>query len=131
MIYCFIQCYLSYSTSDNVTAPISRVLIGRHWRHHHAITQLENVCQPNIRRSKKLGFQLSHKHPLAIFIHLVIFLAVCWEIWHVHLFEKFIFDLTEWPLLDDKIYQSSTSSNRIILSISAKNKVCISLIWRK
>ena len=131
MIYCFIQCYFPYSTSDNVTARISRVLIGRHWRHHHVITQIENGCLPNVRRGEKLGFQLSHKHPLKIFIHLVIFLAVCWEIWQVHLFEKFIFDLTEWLLLDDKTYQSSASSNRIILSISAKSKVCISLIWRK
>ena len=70
---------------------------------------------------------------LVIFIHLVIFLTVCWEIWQVHLYEKFtlIFDLTEWLLLDDKIYQSSTSSNRINLSSGAKSKVCLSLIWRK
>ena len=33
------------------------------WRHHHAVTCLENVCQSNIRRSKNLGFHLSHKHP--------------------------------------------------------------------
>ena len=32
------------------------------WRHHRAVTRLENVRQSNIRRGKKLGFQLSHKH---------------------------------------------------------------------
>ena len=52
---------------------------------------------------------------------LVIFLAVCWEIWQLHLFDKFtsIFDLIEWLLLDDEIYQPSSSSNRINLSSSA------------
>ena len=35
-----------------------------HWRHHRAVTRIENVRQSNIRRGKKLGFQLSHKHPL-------------------------------------------------------------------
>ena len=35
-----------------------------HWRHHHAVTRLENVRQSNIRRGKRLGFQLSLKHPL-------------------------------------------------------------------
>ena len=34
-----------------------------HWRHHRAVTHLENVLQSNIRRGKKLGFQLLHKHP--------------------------------------------------------------------
>ena len=34
------------------------------WRHHRAVTRLENVRQSNIRRGKKLGVQLSHKHPL-------------------------------------------------------------------
>ena len=33
------------------------------WRHHRAVVRLENVRQSNIRRCKKLGFQLSHKHP--------------------------------------------------------------------
>ena len=33
------------------------------WRHQRAVTCLENVRQSNIRRGKKLGFQLSHKHP--------------------------------------------------------------------
>ena len=37
-----------------------------HWRHHRAATCLENVRQPNIRRGKKLGFQLSHKHPVQV-----------------------------------------------------------------
>ena len=35
-----------------------------HWRHHRDVTRLENVRQSSIRRGKKLGFQLSHKHPL-------------------------------------------------------------------
>ena len=35
-----------------------------HWRHHGAVTRLENVRQSSIRRGKKLGFQLSPKHPL-------------------------------------------------------------------
>ena len=30
-----------------------------HWRHHRAVSRLENVCQSSIRRGKKLGFQLS------------------------------------------------------------------------
>ena len=34
------------------------------WRHNRAVTHLENVRQWNIRRGKRLGFQLSHKHPL-------------------------------------------------------------------
>ena len=33
-----------------------------HW-HHRAITHLENVCQLNIKRGKKLSFQLSHRQP--------------------------------------------------------------------
>ena len=33
------------------------------WRHQLAVTHLENVRQSNLRRGKKLGFQLSHKHP--------------------------------------------------------------------
>ena len=35
-----------------------------HWRHHRDVTYIEYVRQPNIRRGKKLGFQLSHKHAL-------------------------------------------------------------------
>ena len=35
-----------------------------HWRHHRAVSRLENVRQSSIRRGKKLDFQLSHKHPL-------------------------------------------------------------------
>ena len=34
------------------------------WRNHRAVTHLEDVRQSNVRRGKKLGFQLSHKHPL-------------------------------------------------------------------
>ena len=33
------------------------------WRHHRAVTRLENVRQSNIRRGKKLGVQFSQKHP--------------------------------------------------------------------
>ena len=36
------------------------------WRQHRAVTHLENVRQSNTRRDKKLGFQLSHKHPLIL-----------------------------------------------------------------
>ena len=36
------------------------------WRHHRAVTRLESVRQSNIRRSKKLGVQLSYKHLLFI-----------------------------------------------------------------
>ena len=35
-----------------------------HWHHRRAVTLLENICQLNIIRDKKLGFQLSHTHPL-------------------------------------------------------------------
>ena len=34
-----------------------------HWRHRRAVTCLENVNQLNIRRGKKLGFQLPHRQP--------------------------------------------------------------------
>ena len=34
------------------------------WRQHRGVTHLENVRQSNIRRGKKLGVQLSLKHPL-------------------------------------------------------------------
>ena len=37
-----------------------------HWRHQLAVTCLENVRQSNIRRGKKLGFQLSRRHPRII-----------------------------------------------------------------
>ena len=37
------------------------------WRRRGAVTRLENVHQSNIRRSKKLGFQFSHKHPRFIY----------------------------------------------------------------
>ena len=33
------------------------------WRHQRVVTRLENVCQLDIRRSKKLDFQLSHRKP--------------------------------------------------------------------
>ena len=58
----------TYSPSCNLTPPISRVLIDQHWifcsrRHQRAVTRLENVRQLNIRRGKKLGFELSHRQP--------------------------------------------------------------------
>ena len=58
----------TYSTSDNVTPPMSGFLIGQNlifcwWRHQCAITRVENVCQSNIKRDKNLGFQLSQRHP--------------------------------------------------------------------
>ena len=64
----YLKTSLPYSTPDNETRSISRVLIGQHWlfaewRHHRAVTCLENVRQSNIRTGKKLGVQLSHKHP--------------------------------------------------------------------
>ena len=58
----------TYSTSDNVTPPISRVLIVRHltfcwWCHQCAVTRLENVRQSNIRRGKKAGFSIVTQTP--------------------------------------------------------------------
>ena len=38
------------------------------WRHQRAVTCVENVRQLNIRRGKKLGFQLSNKQPLGLFL---------------------------------------------------------------
>ena len=38
------------------------------WRQQRAVTCLENVRQLNIRRGKKLGFQLSNKQPLRLFL---------------------------------------------------------------
>ena len=35
-----------------------------HWRHQRAVTHLKNVRQLNIRRDKKLRFQLSRRQPL-------------------------------------------------------------------
>ena len=51
--------YFSYSMSDNETPPISWIDTWSFadWRHHRAVTCLENVSQWNIRRDKKLGFQ--------------------------------------------------------------------------
>ena len=65
--WCLAKLTLSYSTSDNETPPTSWVLIGRPlifcWlTSPRAVTRLENVRQSNI-RGKKMGFQLSHKHP--------------------------------------------------------------------
>ena len=62
---------VSYSSSYNLTPPISRVLIGQpsffpHRRHQRAVTHFENVRQLNIRRDKMLGFQLLHRHPRII-----------------------------------------------------------------
>ena len=38
--------------------------IFAHWRHQRTVTRLENERQLKIRRGKKLGFQLSEKHPI-------------------------------------------------------------------
>ena len=59
----------TYSPLYNLTSPISRVLIGEHLifcsqRHQRAVTRVKNVRQLNIRRGKKLGFQLLHRQPL-------------------------------------------------------------------
>ena len=37
-----------------------------HWIHQHAVIRLKNVRQLNIRRGKKLSFQLPHGQPPAI-----------------------------------------------------------------
>ena len=61
------MCTCAYSLSYNLTPPISRVRIGQHFcsqRHQRVVTCLENVCELNERRGKKLGFQLSHRQPL-------------------------------------------------------------------
>ena len=68
--------FFTCSSSDNLTPPISWVLIGRHlnfcWRHQSAVTRLENIRQLNTRRGKKLGFQLSQKHPFHMKLLLVV-----------------------------------------------------------
>ena len=71
-----------YSMSDNKPPPISCVLIGQHLTDNETppvswvlidrpifqsmtsppCCNLTGKCMPNIRRGKKLGFQLSHKH---------------------------------------------------------------------
>ena len=55
--------FMTYSSSDNMTPRIYRVLIGRHWffahwRHQRAATRLQDVRQLNVSRCKKLSFQL-------------------------------------------------------------------------
>ena len=40
-----------------------------------------------------------------------------------------ISDLNDWLVLDDKVCKSSTSSNRINLSNSLNNNVCIVFLW--
>ena len=64
----------TYSLSDNETPPISQVLVVQHLIFDSltsplCCTCLENVCQSNIRRGKKLGFKSSHKHPLQVEAH--------------------------------------------------------------
>ena len=63
--------FYTYCSSCNQRPPISRVLIGWHlnfcsptWPDHRAVARLENVRQLNIRRGKKLSFQLSHRQPV-------------------------------------------------------------------
>ena len=58
------------------------------WRHRRAVTRLENVRQSNIWRGKKLGFQMSHEHPLyCIFMYLnheskkILTEAISFSIW--------------------------------------------------
>ena len=56
---------LTYSSSCNLTPPISRVMISRHLifahpRDQRAVTRLQSVRQLNIKQGKKLSFQLSH-----------------------------------------------------------------------
>ena len=60
---------LTYSTSDNVTPPITRVLIARHLIFDSLTSPTccnsPRKCTPyNIRKGKKLGFQLSHRQLL-------------------------------------------------------------------
>ena len=51
-------CILSYSSSYNLTLPISRVLIGQHFI-------FGSLTSPTCSRwGRKLGFQLSHRQPL-------------------------------------------------------------------
>ena len=38
-------------------------LVFSHWHHQRAVTHFDKVRQSNIRRGKKLGFQLSHRCP--------------------------------------------------------------------
>ena len=58
--------HLTYSPSYNLTPPICGVWLVNtwffaHWHHQPAVTRLENVRHLNIRRGKKLGFQLPHR----------------------------------------------------------------------
>ena len=58
----------TYVSPYNLTPAIYRVLIGRLFfaypRDQLAVTRVDNVRQLNIRRDKKLGFQLSHRQPI-------------------------------------------------------------------
>ena len=53
-------------------------MIGRHLiffsqsRDQRAVTRLENIRQLNIRRDKKLSFQLSHAQPLDVQLYKVV-----------------------------------------------------------
>ena len=73
-----IQITLTYISSCNLTPPIYLVLIGRHLiffsqsRDQRAVTRLENIRQLNIRRDKKLSFQLSHAQPLDVQLYKVV-----------------------------------------------------------
>ena len=63
MFHLYFQINLSYSPSYNLTPPFLKFWLVStwffaHWRHQRAVRQL------NIRRGKKLVFQLSHRQPL-------------------------------------------------------------------
>ena len=58
--------HLTYSPPYNLTPPVCGVWLVKtwffaHWHHQPAVTRLENVRHLNIRRDKKLGFQLPHR----------------------------------------------------------------------
>ena len=53
-----------------------------HWRHQRAVTRFKNVHQLNIRREKKLGFQLSHRQPPNMIVKSRAFVAKNSRIWY-------------------------------------------------
>ena len=72
--------YYTYSASDNLTPTflefwLTDTWIFVYWRHQRALTRLENVRQLNIRRGKKLGFQLSYRHLLYIVNNIIEIIA--------------------------------------------------------
>ena len=72
--------YYTYSASDNLTPTFLKFWLADtwifvYWRHQRALTRLENVRQLNIRRGKKLGFQLSYRHLLYIVNNIIEIIA--------------------------------------------------------